>query len=129
MAKKYDVYKSKEQKEREIQEVFNLANMEIENYFESEEDIKECLEYMSKFNKYSYQNSLLIQNQCHEILHRDATAVGSFAFFKENGYSVNKGEKGIKILVPVSKSYNYFVNADGETKECYKATEEEKALI
>lgn len=129
MAKKYDVYKSKEQKEREIQEVFNLANMEIENYFESEEDIKECLEYMSKFYKYSYQNSLLIQNQCREILHRDATAVGSFAFFKENGYSINKGEKGIKILVPVSKSYNYFVNADGETKECYKATEEEKALI
>jgi hypothetical protein len=57
--------------------------------------MKEYLDFMSKFYNYSPRNSALIQKQF-----RGAEAVGSFTFWKNKGYSVQKGEKGIKIVVP-----------------------------
>lgn len=55
-------------------------------------------------------------------------AVGSYAFWKEKGFTVNKGEKGIKILVP-NKLSDYFINEKGEEVKLSKATPEEKRLI
>ncbi|MBO3405655.1 ImmA/IrrE family metallo-endopeptidase, partial [Clostridium perfringens] len=68
-------------------------------------------------------NSILIEEQF-----RGAVAVGSFAFWKEKGYSVNKGEKGIKILVP-TKIGDRFIAEDGTMKLISKANEKEKKLI
>ncbi len=98
------------------------ANKKIDKVFNSPEDIKEYLSFMSKFYNYSFKNSILIEEQF-----RGARAVGSFAFWKEKGYVVNKGEKGIKILVP-TKLGDRFEAEDGTIKLVSKATEREKSL-
>ena len=106
--KKTYTKKSNEEKEKEVNELIEKANKGIENCFTSPEQIKELANYMGKFYKYSFRNTLLIQSQF-----LGAVAVGSYGFWKEKGFSVNKGEKGIKILVP-NKLSDYFINADGK---------------
>ncbi|EPZ61880.1 ltrC-like domain protein [[Clostridium] sordellii ATCC 9714] len=78
------------------------ANDTISSYFQSPEDMKKYLDFMSKFYKYSPRNIALIENQF-----MVAKAVGSFKFWKDNGFTVNKGEKGIKILVPTKENISY----------------------
>lgn len=59
---------------------------------------KELLDYLlflNKFHNYSFRNRLLIERQ-----RSAAVAVGSFQTFKKLGYSVKRGEKGIKIVIP-----------------------------
>ncbi|MFQ9977057.1 ImmA/IrrE family metallo-endopeptidase [Clostridium cadaveris] len=115
--------KSKEDKEKEVNELFKKANEGIENCFSSIEQLKELADYMSKFYNYSLRNTFLIQEQF-----EGAFAVGSYSFWKDKGFSVNKGEKGIKILVP-NKLSDYFINSKGEETKLSKATTEEKKLI
>lgn len=115
--------KSKEDKEKEVNELLKKANEGIENYFTTPEHFKELASYMSKFYNYSFRNTFLIQEQF-----KGALAVGSYAFWKEKGFTVNKGEKGIKILVP-NKLSDYFINEKGEEVKLSKATPEEKRLI
>ena len=78
---------------------------------------------MSKFYNYSFRNTFLIQEQF-----KGALAVGSYTFWKEKGFIVNKGEKGIKILVP-NRLSDYFINSKGEEVKLSKATPKEKILI
>lgn len=115
--------KSKEDKEKEVNELLKKANEGIENYFTTPEHFKELASYMSKFYNYSFRNIFLIQEQF-----EGALAIGSYAFWKEKGFTVNKGEKGIKILVP-NKLSDYFINEKGEEVKLSKATLEEKSLI
>ena len=115
--------KSQEEKRKEIDLLVKQANEKIDNVFSSPNDLKEYLSFMAKFHNYSYKNSILIEEQF-----RGAVAVGSFAFWKEKGYSVNKGEKGIKILVP-TKLGDRFIAEDGTIKLISKASEKEKLLI
>ncbi|WP_338880526.1 ImmA/IrrE family metallo-endopeptidase [Clostridium perfringens] len=115
--------KSNEERKKEVDLLVEQANKKIDKVFNSPEDIKEYLSFMSKFYNYSFKNSILIEEQF-----RGARAVGSFAFWKEKGYVVNKGEKGIKILVP-TKLGDRFEAEDGTIKLVSKATEREKALI
>ena len=122
MAKPYK-RKSNEEKEKEVNELIEKANAGIENCFTTPENLKELLNYMSKFYNYSLRNASLIQEQF-----RGALAVGSYSFWKEKGFTVNKGEKGIKILVP-NKLSDYFINEKGEEVKLSKATTEEKKLI
>ena len=122
MAKTYK-RKSQEEKEKEVNELIEKANVGIENSFTTPESLKEFLNYMSKFYNYSFRNTFLIQEQF-----KGALAVGSYAFWKEKGFTVNKGEKGIKILVP-NRLSDYFINSKGEEVKLSKATPEEKRLI
>lgn len=115
--------KSKEDKEKEVNELLEKANEGIEKCFTSPEQFKELINYMSKFYNYSFRNTFLIQEQF-----KGALAVGSYAFWKEKGFTVNKGEKGIKILVP-NRLSDYFINSKGEEVKLSKATPEEKRLI
>ena len=115
--------KSKEDKEKEVNELLEKANEGIEKCFTSPEQFKELINYMSKFYNYSFRNTFLIQEQF-----EGALAVGSYAFWKEKGFTVNKGEKGIKILVP-NRLSDYFINSKGEEVKLSKATPEEKRLI
>lgn len=50
---------------------------------------------MGRFHEYSFNNVLLIVSQ-----RPDAQRVASFNTWKRLGRHVNKGEKGIRILVP-----------------------------
>lgn len=119
------VYKKKtnEEKKAEIQSLIDQMDQSVEKYFESQEDLLEYLTYMSKFYNYSPSNAALIQSQF-----RGAQAVGSYKFWKEQGYSVKKGEKGIKILVP-QKVKGKFQDENGQWKYLEEATEKEKELI
>lgn len=122
MKKNYNK-KSKEEKEKEVNNLLEKANEGIEKCFNTPDDFKELAKYISRFYNYSLRNTLLIQQQF-----QGALAVGSYAFWKEKGYTVNKGEKGIKILVPTRLS-DYFINSKGEETKVSKASEEEKQLI
>ena len=121
--KGYKSNKSQEEKRKEIDLLVKQADEKIDKVFRSPNDLKEYLSFMAKFHNYSYRNSILIEEQF-----RGAVAVGSFAFWKEKGYSVNKGEKGIKILVP-TKLGDRFIAEDGTIKLISKASEKEKQLI
>ena len=115
--------KTREQKETEVKTLIQDTEKKINEYFESPESIKEYLSFMAKFYNYSVNNSILIDHQF-----RGAVGVGSYAFWKEKSFLVNKGEKGIKILVPqISK--DKFKNETGEIKSVDKATAEEKKKI
>ncbi|HDR7449738.1 TPA: ImmA/IrrE family metallo-endopeptidase, partial [Bacillus toyonensis] len=57
-----------------------------------------------------------------------ASAVGSFSFWKEKGFAVKKGEKGIQILVP-NRTVAKFKDKEGSWKTVTKASEEEKKQI
>ncbi|XZI80610.1 ImmA/IrrE family metallo-endopeptidase [Clostridium perfringens] len=121
--KEYKSGKSQEEKRKEIDLLVKQADEKIDKVFSSPNDLKEYLSFMAKFHNYSYRNSILIEEQF-----RGAVAVGSFTFWKEKGYSVNKGEKGIKILVP-TKLGDRFIAEDGTIKLISKANEKEKQLI
>ncbi len=58
--------------------------------------LRQYLETMSRFRKYSWQNSLLIYSQM-----PTATHVGGFQFWLKMRRHVRKGEKGIAILAPM----------------------------
>ena len=121
--KEYKSSKSQEEKRKDIDLLVKQADEKIDKVFSSPNDLKEYLSFMAKFHNYSYRNSILIEEQF-----RGAVAVGSFVFWKEKGYSVNKGEKGIKILVP-TKIGDRFIAEDGTIKLISKANEKEKQLI
>lgn len=121
--KEYKSSKSQEEKRKDIDLLVKQVDEKIDKVFSSSNDLKEYLSFMAKFHNYSYRNSILIEEQF-----RGAVAVGSFVFWKEKGYSVNKGEKGIKILVP-TKIGDRFIAEDGTIKLISKASEKEKQLI
>lgn len=116
-------YKRKSWKEKkdEIEKLTKNMENQIKNYFVDRESIKEYLNFMGKFHNYSLNNTLLIMQQF-----PGAEAVGSFKFWKDKGFSVKKGEKGIKVLVP--KKTTYFRRDNKEVQLKY-ATKEEKEKI
>ena len=95
----------------------------IEGHFTSPEQMKEYLSFMSRFYQYSPRNTSLIQSQF-----SGAKAVGSFKSWKDKGFSVNKGEKGIKILVP-NKTTPKFKDENGKWKSLRFANESQKRKI
>ncbi|EJR30603.1 LPD25 domain-containing protein [Bacillus mycoides] len=120
--KKYQT-KSPEEKKEAVQDLTKKMEKSIEGYFRTPGDLKDYLSFMAKFYHYSPSNISLIQSQF-----EGAQAVGSFSFWKEKGFPVNKGEKGIKILVP-NRTVAKFKDKEGTWKTVTKANEEEKKQI
>ncbi|PHF20573.1 hypothetical protein COF79_27915 [Bacillus toyonensis] len=120
--KKYQI-KSPEEKKEAVQALTKKMEKSVEGYFRTPEDLKEYLTFMAKFYHYSPSNISLIQSQF-----QGASAVGSFSFWKEKGFPVKKGEKGIKILVP-NRTVAKFKDKEGSWKTVTKASEEEKKQI
>ena len=115
--------KTSEERKKEVDLLIENAEKQIEKYFDTPEQIKELSEFMSKFYNYSIRNSILINKQF-----LGAVAVVSYAFWQSKGFQVNKGEKGIKILVP-TKLGDRFINEKGELTLLSKANEREKNLL
>ncbi len=63
------------------------------------EGLKNHLEAMARFNRYSFGNVLLIWGQ-----REDATNVAGFRAWQQKGRQVKKGEKGILIRAPYTLS-------------------------
>ncbi|PRT08900.1 hypothetical protein C6352_21285 [Bacillus thuringiensis] len=112
-----------EEKKQKVEALTKKMEKSIEGYFRSPGDLKEYLSFMAKFYRYSPSNIALIQSQF-----EGSKAVGSFSFWKEKGFSVNKGEKGIQILVP-NRTTAKFKDKTGTWKPVSKASEEEKKQI
>ncbi|MBH0356852.1 LPD25 domain-containing protein [Bacillus toyonensis] len=120
--KKYQT-KSAEEKKEAVQALTKKMEKSVEGYFRTPGDLKEYLTFMAKFYHYSPSNISLIQSQF-----EGASAVGSFSFWKEKGFAVKKGEKGIQILVP-NRTVAKFKDKEGSWKTVTKANEEEKKQI
>ncbi|MES9701072.1 LPD25 domain-containing protein [Bacillus sp. JJ927] len=120
--KKYQT-KSPEEKKEAVQALTKKMEKSIEGYFSTPGDLKEYLSFMAKFYHYSPSNVSLIQSQF-----EGASAVGSFSFWKEKGFAVKKGERGIQILVP-NRTVAKFKDKKGTWKSVTKANEEEKKQI
>ncbi|NKW97908.1 LPD25 domain-containing protein [Bacillus toyonensis] len=120
--KKYQT-KSPEVKKEAVQALTKKMEKSVEGYFRTPGDLKEYLTFMAKFYHYSPSNISLIQSQF-----EGASAVGSFSFWKEKGFAVKKGEKGIQILVP-NRTVAKFKDKEGAWKTVTKANEEEKKQI
>lgn len=105
-----------------IEDIINASNERIDNYFNSEKDMKDYLRFMGKFHNYSIGNNALIQSQFPY-----ANAVGSYKFWNDNGYRIKGKEKGIQILVPVE--VKNFIDENGEKVGLYKATKEQKQKL
>ncbi|HHX7190454.1 TPA: LPD25 domain-containing protein [Bacillus thuringiensis] len=121
--KKKHQTKSPEEKKEAVQALTKKMEKSVEGYFRTPGDLKEYLTFMAKFYHYSPSNISLIQSQF-----QGASAVGSFSFWKEKGFPVKKGEKGIKILVP-NRTVAKFKDKDGTWKSVTKASEQEKKQI
>ena len=122
MSRKYK-RKSWEERREEVNQVVEKMDKAIEGHFTSPEQMKEYLSFMSKFHQYSPRNISLIQSQF-----SGAKAVGSFKSWKDKGFSVNKGEKGIQILVP-NKTVPKFKDEKGKWKSIRFANESQKEKI
>ncbi|PEC19192.1 LPD25 domain-containing protein [Bacillus cereus] len=115
--------KSPEEKKEAVQALTKKMEKSIEGYFRTPGDLKDYLSFMAKFYHYSPSNISLIQSQF-----EGARAVGSFSFWKEKGFAVKKGGKGIQILVP-NRTIAKFKDKEGTWKTVTKANEEEKKQI
>ena len=81
--------------DEKVKEITERLEQGVKDLFESER-YKEYLRIMSKFHNYSFNNSLLISLQ-----KPDATYVAGYTSWQANFHrTVNKGEKGIRILAP-----------------------------
>lgn len=88
--------KTKEERKTELNEAMERLDRGVREVFESGK-WAEYLQVMSRFHRYSANNSLLIAMQMPE-----ATAVASYTDWKRKfNRQVRKGERGIRILAPV----------------------------
>lgn len=112
----------KENLKKQTDKMQNLITELAESYKNSPEDYLEFLEFSSKFYNYSIKNQTLIMEQ-----NKGASLCGSFKFFKDLGYSVNRGEKAIKIFVPTPLTFIKIPTKSGfDIKLISEATPAEK---
>ena len=94
-----------------MQELMEKLEQGVKDVFHSSQ-YKEYLSVMSKFYNYSFNNVLLIAMQ-----KPDASLVAGFSAWKNHfGRHVKKGEKGIKILAPISRKVKIEEKEEGGAK-------------
>ncbi|MCH3972380.1 MAG: YodL domain-containing protein [Oscillospiraceae bacterium] len=113
-------------KKQQIKELKDTLNKALQSYQQHPEQIAELLSFRSKFYNYSLRNAELIQKQ-----NNGATFVASFNDWKEKGFTVNKGQHGIKIFVPTLLSVFKALDENGNEylKRVTQATPAEKTKI
>lgn len=121
----YDKAAARQQQEAMQKQMQETLKAVIDTYHENPALITELLAFRDKFYRYSVKNTMLIQSQ-----NPYSTYIASFNDWKNKGYSVRKGEKGLKIYVPVKTTF-FNVETDGKkvTKQISEATQEEKEKI
>lgn len=110
-------YKAK--KKEELAKLFQQIDEGVQAVFDSNR-YKEYLKVMSKFTNYSFHNCMLIAMQ-----KPDAALVAGYGKWKSLGRQVNRGEKGIMILAPMTykrKSEDASEDEEEETAVAFKAT-------
>lgn len=116
MGNKSEHYKSNktiEQKNQEMKDIIETLENGVKEVFDSDK-YKNYLKMCGKFHQYSFNNILLILSQCPK-----AQVCSSYAKWRSMKMPVKKGEKGIKILCPITYSYKKknSSNNDGNTED------------
>lgn len=123
-------------REAAMQEMYNKIEEGVQNVFTSE-NYKKYLDTVSKFRRYSPNNTILIMLQ-----NPEASLVAGYRKWEQLGRNVKKGEKAIYILSPnIKNKYEYketverdeygriVYNADGtERKTKVKVSTEQKYI-
>lgn len=112
-----DWTKQAKQKQQEVKEQILTAAIQFET---DPHALAEYLRFGSRFYKYSPNNTLLLYLQNPFL-----TYVQSFDQWKKEGYSVKKGEHGLKVWVPIKATFLDIGN--GNSIQLSKATKEQKA--
>lgn len=94
MAYKFNKEAAAHKRAEQVNEGIKIIEEEVPRFFQSEK-WKNYLCFVSKFHKYSINNTILIFHQ-----RPDASMVAGYQNWKKMGRTVNKGEKGIMIFVP-----------------------------
>lgn len=93
-------------KKQEQQDILKRLEQGVKDVFSSDK-YAEFLKTYSKFHKYSINNSIMILMQKPE-----STNVASFQTWKKLGRQITKGEKGIKVFVPIPYKYDKEVDTN-----------------
>lgn len=111
---------TQDDRKAEMKEITDRLENGIKELFDSEH-YKEYLKVLSKFHKYSFNNTMLIA-----IQNPNASYVAGYNTWKRLGRYVNKGEKGIRILAPapIKRKIEQTVIKDG-----VPVTEEKEVTI
>lgn len=118
---KFDKKEWLEKQDTDKSALIQSVNAVVDGWEENPETIAELAAFASRFYRYSPNNIAAILSQ-----NDGATFVASFPAWKEHGYKVNKGEKGIKIFVPTPVT---LFDRDGMEMQVRFATPEEKEKI
>lgn len=120
--KNFDKKKYAQEQQAQMADMQNKIKDIGKNFSLSPETLTDYIQFSSRFYKYSPKNTMLIYAQ-----NEYATFTGSYKYFQDQGYSVKKGEHGLKIFVPVTiTSFEYEPN---KWKRISEATPEEKAKL
>ncbi len=103
------VRKTKEQKEKEMTEHYNLLVEGVKRISADPEEYKRFLDYASQFPLRSFRNQMMIFSQ-----RPDADLVAGMVAWNKQGRQLIKGAKGIKIFAPITKKEK---EIDEKTKE------------
>lgn len=82
-------------RKQEREAVYTLVDSTTERMAANGEVFQDYLDVQSRFDRYSVKNCILITVQ-----NKDATKLATFDDWKADNISINKGEKGISIMVP-----------------------------
>ncbi|UBH16572.1 zincin-like metallopeptidase domain-containing protein [Macrococcus armenti] len=104
MATNNFVRKTPAEKKKEIQDRMSEALLNVKEFTQDKNEIKEFLDFTSQFNKYSSRNIMLLHSQ-----REGSSAVASAKQWKEeHGLYIRKGQKALRILAPVDYTvFNY----------------------
>ncbi|MCY8737543.1 thrombospondin type 3 repeat-containing protein [Bacillus haynesii] len=103
------VRKTKEQRENEMKEHYNLLVDGVKQITSNPEEYKRYLDYASQFPSRSFRNQMMIFTQ-----RPDANLVAGMVAWNKLGRQLIKGAKGIKIFAPITKKEK---EIDEKTKE------------
>ena len=82
-------------RKQEREAVYAMVDTTTERMAANGEVFQDYLDVQSRFDRYSVRNAILITAQ-----NKNATKLASFEDWKADNISIQKGEKGISIMVP-----------------------------
>lgn len=115
--------KTTEEKKAELEELSKQIQTKVNEFSANPETMKDFLLFKRQFPTYSMNNTFLIYQQ-----NPQALGIGAFGYWKKQGYSVKRGEKGISIYAPIV--HEMIVNREGKfVTNTKNATPEDLHLV
>ena len=105
---------------------FNELKAGLKNTYENSKKYMEFLQSTAHFRRYSFNNMLYLYRQCN-MKGCEGKYLNTFKGWRNLGFSVNKGEKAMEILIPSFEKY--FRNEEGTWVALREATGNEKKKI